>query len=206
VPIRGRNHIDGVFVTDANLDAAIAAGANELWLVWTVSTRGRWRGGPVAQYFQVIEACANGRLRRDLDRIARSNAAHAQGRAAEYPHPVRVRGAAPGGTGALLFVFTRSAIAAAVERGVAAARQWCGRRGSTSTSDASPRPGGRPDRAGGRSRVGAPPDPVRFRERLAGPWRWARPGGSRPRWARSAATDDPAAGGGGRRPGGVPGR
>ncbi|MCO1658416.1 patatin-like phospholipase family protein [Pseudonocardia humida] len=189
VPIRGRNHIDGVFVTDANLDAAIAAGADELWLVWTVSTRGRWRGGPVAQYFQVIEACANGRLRRDLDRIARSNAAHAQGRPAEYPHPVRVRVLREEVPMHYLFTFTRATVAAAVERGVAAARQWCRDEGfdvdeqasddaaSTATTvDTAGSAGSGVDRAddevdgrSGRRGAGGRTGLVRFRERLAGP-------------------------------------
>jgi predicted acylesterase/phospholipase RssA len=61
VTVSGARYIDGVFVTDANLEAAIAAGANELWVIWTVSTAGRWLGGPVAEYFQVIEACATER-------------------------------------------------------------------------------------------------------------------------------------------------
>ncbi|WP_214404647.1 patatin-like phospholipase family protein [Pseudonocardia lacus] len=163
VAIRGRNHIDGVFVTDANLDAAIAAGADDLWVVWTVSTRGRWRGGPVAQYFQVIEACANGRLRRDLDRIARSNTAHAQGRPAEYPHPVRVRVLQQEVPMHYLFTFTRSAFVAAVDSGVAAARRWCREQGVEVDESASAPPDD-PATAGT-----GPARPVRFRERMSGP-------------------------------------
>jgi predicted acylesterase/phospholipase RssA len=161
VAIRGRPHIDGVFVTDANLDAAIQAGADELWVVWTVSTRGRWRGGPVAQYFQVIEACANGNLRRELDRVARSNRAHAEGRPAEYPRPVRVRVLRHEVPVHYLLAFRRRAMAAAVDDGVRAARQWCRRQGfEVAAGDGAgpdgPVPGWRP------------PD-VAFRERMSGP-------------------------------------
>jgi hypothetical protein len=156
VSVRGRDFIDGVFVTDANLDAAIASGANELWIVWTVSTRGRWANGPVAHYFQVIEACANGRLRRDLDRIARSNRAHAEGRPAEYPYPVRVRALQREVPMHYLLVFRRRTIAAAVERGVRAARAWCAEQDLDLVGDdAAP-----PPAAGGG---------VEFREVMAGP-------------------------------------
>ncbi len=129
VTVRGRRYIDGVFTTDANLEAAIAAGANELWVVWTVSTAGRWRNGPVAEYFQVIEACANGALQRDLDRIARSNLAHAQGAPAQYPHPVRIVPLVQEVPLHYLLVFRRRSLKAAVDLGVQRARQWCRERG-----------------------------------------------------------------------------
>jgi predicted acylesterase/phospholipase RssA len=157
VSVGGRDFIDGVFVTDANLDAAVASGANELWIVWTVSTRGRWANGPVAQYFQIIEACANGRLRRDLDRIARSNRAHAEGRPAEYPYPVRVRALQREVPMHYLLVFRRKTIAAAVERGVRAARAWCVDQELDLVPDDAERPP--PTRDG---RVG-------FREQMSGP-------------------------------------
>jgi predicted acylesterase/phospholipase RssA len=129
VSSRGRRYIDGVFATDANLEAAIAAGANELWVIWTVSTAGRWRNGPVAEYFQVIEACANGALHRDLDRIARSNQAHAEGRPAQYPHPIRIVPLAQEVPLHYLFAFTRRSMKAAVDLGVQRTRQWCRERG-----------------------------------------------------------------------------
>ncbi|MGH3853396.1 MAG: patatin-like phospholipase family protein [Pseudonocardiaceae bacterium] len=129
VIIRDRTYIDGVFATDANLEAAIAAGANELWVIWTVSTAGRWRNGPVAQYFQVIEACANGALQRNLDRIARSNRAHEQGRPAQYPHPVRVVPLVQEVPLHYLLVFARRSLMAAVDLGVQRGRQWCRERG-----------------------------------------------------------------------------
>jgi len=130
VTVRGRTYIDGVLATDANLEAAIAAGANELWVIWTVSTAGRWRNGPVAEYFQVIvEACANGSLQRDLDRIAQSNRAHAEGRPAQYPHPVRIVPLVQEVPLHYLLVFTRRSLKAAVDLGVRRAREWCRERG-----------------------------------------------------------------------------
>jgi hypothetical protein len=60
-------------MTDANLMEAIARGADELWIVWTVSRKGIWRGGTINTYFQVIETVANGNLKRDLARIEANN-------------------------------------------------------------------------------------------------------------------------------------
>jgi predicted patatin/cPLA2 family phospholipase len=161
VTVRGRTYIDGVLATDANLEAAIAAGANELWVVWTVSTAGRWRNGPVAEYFQVIvEACANGALHRDLDRIARSNQAHAEGRPAQYPHPVRVVPLIQEVPVHYLFAFTRRSMAAAVDLGVQRARQWCRERGLDVCVESGPATVD--ERAAGRRGV-------EFRESMAGP-------------------------------------
>ncbi len=160
VTVRGTTYIDGVFATDANLEASIAAGANELWVVWTVSTAGRWRNGPVAQYFQVIEACANGALQRDLDRIAHSNRAHAEGRPAQYPHPIRVVPLVQEVPLHYLLAFTRRSMAATVDLGVQRARAWCQERGL----DVRPEPG--PVTVG---ELGAVAKGLDFRERMAGP-------------------------------------
>ncbi len=46
-------------------------------------------GGFLNQYFQIIEAAANGALGRALDRIERSNAAIARASHAEFGRPVR---------------------------------------------------------------------------------------------------------------------
>jgi len=159
VTVNGARYIDGVFVTDANLEAAIAAGANELWVIWTVSTAGRWLGGPVAEYFQVIEACANGALQRDLDRIARSNQAHAEGRPAQYPHPVRIVPLVQEVSLHYLFAFTRRAVAATVDLGVQRARQWCRERGLDVCVESSPAAVGERAAGGGG---------IEFRESMAG--------------------------------------
>ena len=39
VEIDGAVYIDAVFATDANLEEAIDRGADELWIIWTVSRR-----------------------------------------------------------------------------------------------------------------------------------------------------------------------
>src|SRR5207248_648309 len=75
VVIDGDAYIDSVYATDANLESAINAGADELWVVWTVSMRGRWRNGPINQYFQMIENAADWRFKDLLRRIDASNAA-----------------------------------------------------------------------------------------------------------------------------------
>ena len=63
VIIDGDTCIDAVYNTDANLEEAIRRGADELWVIWTVSERGTWSDGFVNNYFQIIEVAANGRFR-----------------------------------------------------------------------------------------------------------------------------------------------
>ena len=69
VVIGGEEYIDSVYATDANLEAAVEKGATELWVIWTVSMKGRWRNGPINQYFQIIENAADWRFKEALDRI-----------------------------------------------------------------------------------------------------------------------------------------
>ena len=45
VIIDGDTYIDPVFITDANLEEAIRRGADELWVIWTVSERSEWNDG-----------------------------------------------------------------------------------------------------------------------------------------------------------------
>ena len=63
VVLDGDTYIDAVFVTDGNVEEAIRRGADEIWVIWTVSESGTWEDGFVANYFQIIEAAANGRFR-----------------------------------------------------------------------------------------------------------------------------------------------
>jgi predicted acylesterase/phospholipase RssA len=125
VRIDSDTYIDAVFATDANLDEAIRLGATELWVVWTVSTRGIWRGGFVNGYFQMIEAMANASLRAALRRVEESNAAIAAGRQGQYPHQVDVRLLAAEVPLHYLIVVRRTHMRRAVELGVRHARQWC---------------------------------------------------------------------------------
>lgn len=118
-------YIDAVYATDANLEAAIAAGADELWIVWTESQRGIWRPGPINLYFQAIEASANSRIRDDLERIARNNAQEAEREGCgEFGRPIKVRWLAAEVPLHYLFNFTQGGMQDAVNRGITAGRRW----------------------------------------------------------------------------------
>lgn len=134
VRIGGEVYIDPVFITDANLEEAIRRGADELWIIWTVSERGEWRDGLIAQYFQVIETSAFGHFKRVLRRIEESNAALAEGRAGEFGRPIEVK--LLRAEVALHYILNLSSHRqrAAVERGVTAGRQWCRQEGIPLTS------------------------------------------------------------------------
>jgi predicted acylesterase/phospholipase RssA len=166
-PVRaqGTTWIDGVFATDANLEAAIERGADELWVVWTVDRSGIIRPGPVNQYFAVIEACANGRLNQALDRIDENNTLVAQGRLAEsrYGRTITVRRLDADVDLAYLVNFRGIPFVDAVEAGVRRAREWCRDEGFGLREDVV-----LPDRLA----VPAPAPPVRrlrFAERMSGP-------------------------------------
>ncbi|MFP5282082.1 MAG: patatin-like phospholipase family protein, partial [Actinomycetes bacterium] len=151
VTVEGRQWIDAVFATDANLEAAIAWGADELWVVWTVSQRGRWRPGPVNLYFQIIEAAANARVRDVLQRIERNNAAEdGQG---EFGRRIEVRWLGAEVPLHYLFTYTQAGMREAVDRGVAQARAWCVEQGLDVVVE-------EPGPAGGGQ--------ITFRERMAG--------------------------------------
>jgi predicted patatin/cPLA2 family phospholipase len=147
-------YIDAVFATDANLVAAIDAGADELWIIWTVSQRGNWRTGFVHKYFQMIEAIANSRVREVLNRIHRSNDAIQGGGRGEFNRTITVRWLAAEVPAHYLMSFTNASMREAVDRGVAAARTWCREQGFGLVETAEPPA---PD-----------PDGLTFRERMAG--------------------------------------
>ena len=136
VTINGDRYIDGVYLTDANLMEAIRRGADELWIIWTVSRKARWKGGFIDTYFQIIETTANGHLQRDLDRIEASNQAIAAGKAGEFGRPIRVEMLAAEVPLHYLVNVSSPEFTAAVEQGIADARAWCRERGMTLTSDA----------------------------------------------------------------------
>ena len=130
VTIDGDTYVDAVFVTDANLvDAVVNHGADELWVVWTVSWRGEWHKGFVAHYFQMIEAMANGKLRADLDRIQANNDAIARGEQGEFGRPIDVRMLRAEVPLHYILNLTRDRFGAAVELGVQAGRRWCAEQG-----------------------------------------------------------------------------
>ncbi|HEY9420348.1 MAG TPA: patatin-like phospholipase family protein [Thermoanaerobaculia bacterium] len=125
VHIGGDTYIDSVFNTDANLEEAIRRGADELWVIWTVSLQGEWRNGFVANYFQVIETAANGRYKQVLLRIEENNRAIAAGGHGEFGRPIEVKELRAEVPLHYLVNFNRDRSAEAVNRGVEAAREWC---------------------------------------------------------------------------------
>ncbi|WP_369255328.1 patatin-like phospholipase family protein [Geodermatophilus amargosae] len=126
VVIDGDTYIDAVYITDANLEEAIRRGADELWVVWTVSQQRVWRPGFLAQYFQVIETAANGHFQRVLDRIAASNALGDRG---EFGRHVEVKVLQAEVPLHYLVTFSQDRVAEVVNRGVRAARAWCAENG-----------------------------------------------------------------------------
>jgi len=138
VTIGGDRHIDAVYLTDANLMEAISRGADELWIIWTVSRKAVWKGGFINTYFQIIETSANGRLRIDLERIEASNQAIAAGGRGEFGRPIKVEMLAAEVPLHYLINFTGSGFTAAVEQGIADARAWCRERGIPLKAPAGP--------------------------------------------------------------------
>ena len=129
VKIDGDQYIDAVYATDANLDEAIRRGADELWIIWTVSELGHWKGGFIAEYFQIIEASANSSLRDPLRRIADNNAAIGRGEPGAFGRHIDVKMLQAEVPIHYLFNFTQRRMAHGVELGVEAARRWCADQG-----------------------------------------------------------------------------
>lgn len=127
--IDGDIYIDAVFATDGNLEEMIRRGADELWVIWTVSTRGRWGPGFVAEYFVMIEAVANSGLRVALQRIEQNNADIAAGRPGSYGRPITVHMISAEVPLGYLLNFRRAAFVRAVDLGVRDTRAWCARHG-----------------------------------------------------------------------------
>jgi len=125
VVIDGDTYFDAVFLTDANLEEAIARGADELWVIWTVSQQRRWRNGLLAQYFAVIETAANGNFARVLARIDASNALEGRG---EFGRPITVHLLKAEVPLHYLIVLSRDRVNEVVNMGVRAARAWCAER------------------------------------------------------------------------------
>jgi hypothetical protein len=120
--IDGHVYIDSVYATDSNLLSAIERGADELWVVWTVSEEGKWRYGLVNQYFATIEAAADWRLKELTRRIEASNKAGEGGEFGRYVDLKVLRAEVP-----LHYIFSFSAdtLHEAVELGVRRGREWC---------------------------------------------------------------------------------
>lgn len=134
VTIDGHVLVDAVHVMAANIDHALDLGADELWIIWTTSMAGRWRPGPLNEYFQIFEECTNSHLHAALDRIDRSNRSLDAGEHSTYGRHITVRLLQREVPLHYLLNFGHREYAAAVDAGVREAREWCrihgvGRRG-----------------------------------------------------------------------------
>ena len=125
VRIDGDTYIDAVFNTASNLEEAIRRGADELWVIWTTSSRGKWLDGFVGNFFGVFEAATNGGYKRVLSRIDNNNAAIDRGAPGEFGRRITVRELRAEVELHYLFNFSKRRFAEAVNRGVEAARAWC---------------------------------------------------------------------------------
>lgn len=129
VIINGNTYIDSVYITDANIEEAIRRGADEVWVIWTVSQRSEWNAGFVANYFQIIETAANGHFRRIMHRIEANNAALASGQAGEFGRHIDVKILSAEVPMHYLIDLSADRMTEAVNRGVEAARTWCAEQG-----------------------------------------------------------------------------
>jgi predicted patatin/cPLA2 family phospholipase len=129
VVIDGDTYIDAVFNTDSNIEEAIRRGADELWIVWTVSQRGEWLDGFVATYFQVIETAANGRYKQILARIRASNADIERGKQGEFGRTIAIKELRAEVPLHYIINLSQDRLCEAVNRGVNAARAWCAENG-----------------------------------------------------------------------------
>jgi len=123
--LRGHTYLDAVFLSDSNLEEAIARGADEIWVIWTVSEKSEWRAGFVGIYFGIIEVVANGNFRRVVKRIARNNAAIADGVQGEFGRPIDLKILRAEVPVHYLLVISGDRVRECVDRGVAVARRWC---------------------------------------------------------------------------------
>lgn len=125
VRINNETYIDAVYMSDANLEEAIRRGADELWVIWTVSERDEYHPGFVALYFQTIETAADGRYKAVLKRIADSNDALARGEHSEFNRHIEVKELKADVALHYLIDFSQDRMTEAVNLGVERARQWC---------------------------------------------------------------------------------
>jgi len=123
VRIHGDTYIDAVLNIASNLEEAIRRGADELWVIWTTSTRGRWLSGFVGNFFGIFEATTNWTYKRDRARIEANNAAIERGESGEFERRIVVRELKAEVALHYLSNFSKRRFPEAVERGVAAARE-----------------------------------------------------------------------------------
>jgi hypothetical protein len=125
VEIDGDTYIDAVYLSDANVEEAIRRGADEIWAIWTVSTRDEWRDGFVAQYFQIIETTADANFFSIWRRLEESNRRIASGQAGEFGRRIELRLLQAEVPVHYILNFSKDRMAESVNLGVRMAREWC---------------------------------------------------------------------------------
>src|SRR5262245_16254133 len=125
VRIDGKTYMDSVYMSDANIEEAIRRGADELWIIWTVSDKDEWHPGFVATYFQIIETSADGHYRAILKRIDENNKAIAADRRGEFGRHIEVKELKADVALHYLIDFSQDRMTEAVNLGVQRAREWC---------------------------------------------------------------------------------
>jgi predicted patatin/cPLA2 family phospholipase len=125
VRMNGETYIDSVYMTDANIEEAIRRGADELWIIWTVSEKDEWNPGFVATYFQIIETSADGHYRAILKRVRENNEAIAGGGNGEFGRHIEIKELKADVALHYLIDFSQDRMTEAVNLGVKRARQWC---------------------------------------------------------------------------------
>ena len=125
VRIDGKTYVDSVYMSDANVEEAIRRGADEIWAIWTVSTRDVWNDGFVAQYFQIIEIAADGRFFDIWRRIERNNVEIAAGRPGEFGRTIKQKLLQAEVPIHYLVNLSADRMNETVNLGVETAREWC---------------------------------------------------------------------------------
>lgn len=125
VTIHEETYFDAAFITDANVEEAIRRGAEEIWAIWTVSTRDEWHDGFTAQYFQIIESTADTHFFHIWRRIEESNRALSRGESGEFERKIELKLLQAEVPVHYLFNLSRDRMAESVNLGVETAREWC---------------------------------------------------------------------------------
>ena len=125
VEINGDTYIDAVYICDANVEEAIRRGAEEIWAIWTVSTRDEWRNGFVNQYFQIIETTADTHFFGIWKRLQENNRRIAAGQTGEFGRHIELKLLQAEVPVHYIFNISKDRMAESVNLGVKTAREWC---------------------------------------------------------------------------------
>jgi predicted acylesterase/phospholipase RssA len=125
VTIDGDTYFDAVYITDANVEEAVARGADEIWAIWTVSRKDDWRDGFVNEYFQIIETVADTHFFTFWKRLEENNRLIAAGQTGEFGRHIELNLIEAEVPVHYLLNFSRDRMAEAVNQGVEDARAWC---------------------------------------------------------------------------------